>query len=350
MDADTASPASPDEHRPEVTGSGSGSKIESATTKKLLLYSGNAHPDLAGEIADQLHVSLGEPNLRQFANGEVHCRFSESVRGADVFIIQTHGGMKVNDALMEQLIMIDAAKRGSAKRITAVCPCYGYSRQDRKAEGREPITAKLVADMLTVAGADRVVAVDLHTGQIQGFFDMPVDHLVAMPILLDYLRQHGEDDLVIVAPDAGGVKAAKRFSTALEADLAFVNKFRPRGEANTVVAANVIGEVAGRRCVLLDDMIDTAGTIVAAADLLVTQGATDVWAMATHGVLSDPAIDRIKNSKISRMVLTNTLPLPREKRIDKIEVLSVAGIVAAALKAVFDDASVSEIFGGENQK
>ncbi len=326
-----------------------GSTSEKASTKKLLLYSGSAHPELAAEIADQLDVELGEPNLRQFANGEIHCRFAESIRGADVFIIQTHGGIKVNDALMEQLIMIDAAKRASAKRITAVCPCYGYARQDRKAEGREPISAKLVADLLTAAGADRVVSIDLHTGQIQGFFDMPVDHLVAMPILLDYLRANGEDDMVIVAPDAGGVKAAKRFSTALGADLAFVNKFRPKGEANTVVAANVIGEVAGRCCVLLDDIIDTAGTIVAAADLLAEQGATDVWAMATHGVLSDPAIDRIKNSKISRMVLTNTLPLPPEKRIDKIEVLSVAGIFAAAIHAVFDDSSVSEVFGGENQ-
>ncbi len=326
-----------------------GSTSEKASTKKLLLYSGSAHPELAAEIADQLDVELGEPNLRQFANGEIHCRFAESIRGADVFIIQTHGGIKVNDALMEQLIMIDAAKRASAKRITAVCPCYGYARQDRKAEGREPISAKLVADLLTAAGADRVVSIDLHTGQIQGFFDMPVDHLVAMPILLDYLRKNGEDDMVIVAPDAGGVKAAKRFSTALGADLAFVNKFRPKGEANTVVAANVIGEVAGRCCVLLDDIIDTAGTIVAAADLLAEQGATDVWAMATHGVLSDPAIDRIKNSKISRMVLTNTLPLPPEKRIDKIEVLSVAGIFAAAIRAVFDDSSVSEVFGGENQ-
>ncbi len=327
-----------------------GSPIETTSTKKLYLYSGTAHPELAEKIAAELHVPLGEPNLRQFANGEMHCRFAESIRGADVFIIQTHGGINVNDALMEQLIMIDAAKRASAERITAVCPCYGYARQDRKAEGREPITAKLVADLLTAAGADRVVSIDLHTGQIQGFFDMPVDHLVAMPILLDYLRQNGEDDLVIVAPDAGGVKAAKRFSSALGADLAFVNKFRPRGVANTVVAANVIGDVEGRCCVLLDDMIDTAGTIVAAADLLVEQGATDVWAMATHGVLSDPAIDRIKNSKISKMVLTDTLPLPPEKQIDKIVVLSVAGIFATAIKAVFDDHSVSEQFDGENQK
>jgi ribose-phosphate pyrophosphokinase len=252
---------------------------------------------------------------------------------------------------MEQLIMIDAAKRASAKRITAVCPYYGYARQDRKAEGREPITAKLVADMLTAAGANRVVSVDLHTGQIQGFFDMPVDHLTAMPVLIDYLRRQIDvDDLVIVSPDAGGVKPAKRFANQVGADLAFVNKFRPKGVANTVVAANVIGNVQGMRCVLFDDMIDTGASIVAAADLLKEQGAIEVWAMATHGVLSGPAVERLKNSTVEKVVLTDTLPLPSEKQIDKIEVLSVAGIIADAISAVFEDESVSEIFGGENQK
>lgn len=324
--------------------------MELVTKKKLELYSGDSHPELAQEIADHLGIELGHANLRQFANGELHCRYGESIRGADVFIIQTHAGPRVNDALMQQLIMIDAAKRASAKRITAVAPYYGYARQDRKAEGREPITAKLVADLLTAAGADRVVSVDLHTGQIQGFFDQPVDHLTALPILINRCKDAGGDDLVIVSPDAGGVKAAKRFANHLGCDLAFVNKIRPKGVANQVVASNVIGNVAGKRCILLDDMIDTAGTIVAAAELLKEQGATEVWAMATHGVLSDPATERLKNSSIEKVVITNTLPLPPEKQIDKIEVLSIAPLVADAISAVFGDESVSEIFGGENQK
>ncbi len=323
--------------------------MELVTKKKLLLYSGSSHPALATDIAGHLGVGLGEPNLRSFPNGELHCRFDESVRGADVFIIQTHCG-PVNEAIMQQLVMIDAAKRASAKRITAVCPLYGYSRQDRKAEGREPISAKLVADLLTVAGANRLVSVDLHSGQIQGFFDGPVDHLTAEPVLLDYLREHAGPDVVVVAPDAGRVKVAARFSQHLGADLAFVNKDRPRGQVGTVLARDVIGEVDGRRCVVIDDRIDTGGTIVAAADILREHGATDVWAMATHGVLSDPATDRLKNSSaISRVVVTNTLPLPPEKQIDKIEVLSVAKIIADAIDAVFEDTSVSDIFGGENQ-
>ncbi len=327
--------------------------METVTTKRLHLFSGSSHPELAEEIAAHLGVPLGNPNLRRFANGEMHCRFGESIRGADVFVIQTHSGeagQSVNDSLMEQLIMLDAAKRASAKRITAVCPFYGYARQDRKAEGREPITAKLVADVLTAAGAERVISIDLHTGQIQGFFDFPVDHLTAMPIQLDYLRANFvPDDLVIVSPDSGGVKAAKRFANEVGADLAFVNKSRPKGTMNEVVADTVIGEVRGKSCVLLDDMIDSAGTICAAADLLRQQGATDVWAMATHGVLSGPAIDRLKNSSLTKVVITNTLPLPPEKQIDQIEVLSVAPIVGQAIESVFDDASVSEIFGGRNQ-
>jgi ribose-phosphate pyrophosphokinase len=327
--------------------------METVTTKRLHLYTGSSHPGLAGEIADHLGIELGDANLRHFANGEMHCRYGESIRGADVFIVQSHSGeagQSVNDSLMEQLIMVDAAKRASAKRITAVCPFYGYSRQDRKAEGREPITAKLVADMLTVAGADRVVSVDLHSGQIQGFFDMPVDHLTAMPIQVDYLRAHTDPtNLVVVSPDSGGVKAAKRFANEVGADLAFVNKFRPQGVANEAVAANIIGEVDGRSCLLLDDMIDTAGTICAAADLLRDEGAVDVWAMATHGVLSGPAIDRLKNSSLTKVVLTNTLPLPPSKQIPQIEQLSVAPIIGQAIESVFDDSSVSEIFGGRNQ-
>jgi ribose-phosphate pyrophosphokinase len=322
--------------------------LELVTKKRLQVYSGRSHPELASEIANHLDISLGEANLKTFANGEIKCQFGESVRGSDVFIVQTHCH-PVNEALMEQLIMIDTAKRASAKRITAVCPYYGYSRQDRKAEGREPITAKLVANMLTAAGASRVVSVDLHSGQIQGFFDKPVDHLTAMPVLLDYLKREGGNDLVIVSPDAGRVKVAERYAQHLGADLAFVHKTRPKGTLSTVEARGVIGEVDGRRCVLIDDMIDTAGTIVAAAEILKSKGATEVWGMATHGLLSDPAIDRLKNSEFERVVITDTVPLPPEKAIDKIEVLSVAKIIADAIDAVFEDTSVSEIFDGQNQ-
>jgi len=322
--------------------------MELVTKKRLHLFAGRSHPSLAADIADHLGVELGMANLSEFASGEMHCRFAESIRGSDVFIIQTHSG-PVNDSIMEQLIMVDAAKRASAKRITAVCPFYGYSRQDRKASEREPITAKLVADMLTVAGADRMVSVDLHSGQIQGFFDVPVDHLTAMPVLTDWVGSNLGSDVVVVSPDAGRFKVAERFAQHLDADVGSVAKRRPRGVANQVEALDVMGEVAGRVCVLVDDMIDTAGTICAAADQLVAHGATDVYAMATHGVLSDPAVDRLKNSVITKVVLTDTLPLADDRRIDKIELLSVAGIIADALLAVFEDRSVSEIFGGENQ-
>jgi ribose-phosphate pyrophosphokinase len=269
------------------------------------------------------------------------------MRGTDVFIIQTHS-RNVNDSLMEQLIMIDAAKRASAKRITAICPYYGYSRQDRKATGREPITAKLVADMLQVAGADRVVSVDLHSGQIQGFFDIPFDHLTALPVLEDELHRMDGDGLVVVAPDAGRVKVAERYGQHLGADLAVVHKRRPKGSINEVEALQVVGDVDGRRCVIVDDMIDTAGTICAAAELLVDRGASDVWAMATHPVLSDPAIERLEKSVISKVIVTNTLPIPSDKMISKLYVVSVAKLIADAIEAVFLDASVSEIFGGDN--
>ena len=322
--------------------------MELVTKKRLQLFSGRSHTPLAEEIAAHLDVQLGEANLSQFANGELHCRFGESIRGSDVFILQTHS-RPVNEAVMEQLIMIDAAKRASAKRITAVCPFYGYARQDRKASGREPITAKLVADMLRTAGANRIVSVDLHSGQIQGFFDGPVDHLTAMPVLVDYLHGEVDGDLTIVSPDAGRINVAERFSQHLDADLAFVYKRRRKDVAHVVEAREVIGEVEGRHCVIVDDMIDTASTLCAAAEILTQRGATLVWAMATHGVLSDPAIDRLKNSSIERVVITNTLPLPPDKQIDKIEVLSVAKIIADAVDAVFEDTSVSEIFGGENQ-
>jgi ribose-phosphate pyrophosphokinase len=315
--------------------------------RRLELFGGRSHPTLTQSIAAALGVELGEANLREFANGEVHCRFSSSVRGADVFILQTHC-RPVNHSVMEQLIMVDAAKRASAKRITAVCPYFGYSRQDRKASGREPITAKLVADLLSTAGVDRMVSVDLHSGQIQGFFDVPVDHLTAMPVLVDYLKGHDRDRLVMVSPDAGRVRVAERFSQQLGTGLAFVAKRRPRGSANEVEALNVVGEVEGRRCIVIDDMIDTAGTVCAAADQLVAHGATDVWAMATHPVLSGPATERLAKSVVSKVVVTDTMPIPEESMIDKIEVLSVAGIIADAINAVFQDTSVSEIFGGHN--
>ena len=245
--------------------------MELIPRRRLELVSGRAHPELARQIANHLGVRLGEANLREFANGEIHCRYDTSIRGCDVFIIQTHCG-PVNDTIMEQMIMIDAAKRASAKRITAVCPYYGYSRQDRKSTGREPITAKLVADVLQAAGADRVVSVDLHSGQIQGFFDIPFDHLTAAPVLEGYLREHLLDDMVVVAPDAGRVKVAERYSQHLGCDLALVHKTRPRGTTNKVEALHVVGEVQGRRCVIIDDMIDTAGTICAAAELLAEPG------------------------------------------------------------------------------
>jgi ribose-phosphate pyrophosphokinase len=325
-------------------------KSELVPKKRLYLVSGRANLPLAEEIAEHLDVALGEPNLAEFANGELHCRFDESVRGTDVFIIQSHAHTEtnsVNDAIMEQMIMVDAAQRASAKRITVVCPSYGYARQDRKSEGREPITAKLLANMFEQAGAKRLVSVDLHSGQIQGFFDGPVDHLVAMPVLSQYMAGLG-DDLVVVSPDAGRVKVAERYANILHADLAIVYKRRVKGAKNSVEAKEVVGEVAGRTCVLIDDMIDTAGTIVAAADQLKERGAAHVYAACTHGVFSGPAIDRLKNSAIERVVVTNTLPLPPEKQLDKIEVLSVASIIATAIDAVFEDTSVSDIFGGHH--
>jgi len=323
--------------------------VDLVTKKHLQLYAGRSHPELAQQVADSLGVTLGDAALVDFPNTEVRATFGESIRGADVFILQSHAA-PVNEALMEQAIMLDAAKRGSAKRITAVCPYYGYGRQDRKGKGREPITAKLVADILAAAGADRIMSIDLHSGQIQGFFDGPFDHLVAMPLLEDFIRaEMGDDDYVVVAPDQGRTKVADRYAQHLGCDMASVFKRRAKDKVATVEAVGVMGDVAGRRCVLVDDMIDTAGTIVAAADILMDNGASDVWCIATHGILSGPATDRLKNSKLSKVVVTDTLPIGSEKQFDKLEIVSIAPLIADAVRAVFEDASVSELFGGENQ-
>lgn len=323
--------------------------MELVTKKRLGLYAGRRSEPLAREIAALLKEELGAVKLVEFASGETYCRFEDSVRDTDVFIIQTHCD-PVNDSLMEQLLMIDAAKRASAKRIIAVCPYFGYARQDRKALPREPITAKLVANLLMTAGAHRVISVDLHSGQIQGFFDVPVDHLTASPVLEEYIRTEAprNHEIVIVSPDAGRVKVAERFSQRLDADIAFAHKRRPRGTQNMVETDEIIGEVDGRHCIIMDDMIDTAGTVCAAADLLMRRGATDVWIMATHGVLSDPAVERLEKSPASRVVITNTLPLPDDKHFDKLEILSIAGVLSSAIESVFEGTSVSELFHGEN--
>jgi ribose-phosphate pyrophosphokinase len=326
--------------------------VELVSKKKLMLFAGQGNEELSREIAECLKVPLGDVKLSTFASGELYARYGESIRGADVFVVQSHCE-PINDRIMQQLLMIDAAKRASARRITAVCPFYGYARQDRKAEGREPISARLLADLLTVAGADRLVSVDLHTGQIQGFFDGPVDHLTAVPLLADYLAREVEGEVVVVSPDAGGLKLARRFANCLgdanvESDLAFIDKRRPKGTHNVAEATDVVGNVSGGVCVLVDDMIDTAGTIVSAANLLIDRGAAEVWVAATHGVLSGPAVDRLKNAPVRQVVVTNTLPIPDDKRFDALQVLSIAPIIAEALDAVFEDTSVSEIFRGDN--
>ena len=323
--------------------------MDLVTKKHLQLYAGRSHPELADAVAASLGVTLGDANLVDFPNTELRATFGESIRGADVFILQSHAA-PVNHAIMEQAIMLDAAKRASAKRITAVCPYYGYGRQDRKAKGREPITAKLVADILTAAGADRIVSVDLHSPQIQGFVDGPFDHLLAAPVLEDYIRtEMGDDEYVMVAPDQDRTKVADRYAQHLGMDMASVFKRRAKDKVAVVEAVGVMGEVDGRRCILVDDMIDTAGTICAAADILLANGASDVWCIATHAVLSGPAVDRLKNSRLSKVVVTDTLPIDSDKQLDKLEVLSIAPLIADAIRAVFEDASVSELFGGENQ-
>lgn len=319
------------------------------SNKKMILFSGRANPELASQVAANLQIELGKVELKDFANGEIYCRFLESVRGSDAFVIQSHFE-PINKHIMEQLIMIDALKRASAKRITAVVPFFGYARQDKKGLGREPITARLIADLLTTAGANRVVSVDLHTGQIQGFFDYPLDHLTALPILTSWFQANLDIDATVVSPDAGRVKVAERWGRHVDAPIAIMHKKRARTSANATEMLEVVGDVKDRACIVVDDMIDTAGTITQAAELLKERGAAEVYATATHAVLSGPAIDRLKNAPIEKVVVTNTLPVPESNRIDKMEVLSVAPIIADALTAVFEDASVSEIFQGENEQ
>src|SRR5437867_3700129 len=325
--------------------------MELITKKRMMLFSGTVHPALGQEIAENLGIPVSEGQLRRFASGEIYFRAEESVRGADVFVVQTHYE-PINEAIMEQLVMLDAMKRASAKRITAVVPYYGYSRQDKKALAREPISAKLVADLLSTAGANRVVSVDLHSGQIQGYFDFPFDHLTALPILSNYLEQdlglRGED-VVVVAPDAGRIKTAEKLREYLHADLAFLYKRRSRHEAHKIEEMAVVGEVQGRPCVLVDDMIDTAGTLSKGVAALAAMGAGPIYAGATHAIFSGKARQNLEEAPIEQVIVTNTVPIPEEKQFQKLRVLSIAPLIASALRAVFEDTSVSEIFGGANQ-
>jgi ribose-phosphate pyrophosphokinase len=315
--------------------------------RTLLLYSGSSHPELAEEVAKHLGVSLGEVDIHRFANGEMYIRFLTSVRGADAFVLQTHAE-PVNEHLVETLIMVDALKRASARKITVVLPFFPYSRQDKKHLAREPISAKLMADLLHTAGADRAMSVDLHAGQIQGFFDFPFDHLTAHPLLVDYLRAEVGDGLVFTAPDAGRVGVADRLARKTGAPLAVVHKRRDPERHNVVESLHVVGEVEGRRCVLVDDMIDTGGTIVGAAEALKAHGAAEIYAACTHAVLSGDATRRLDASPIRKVVVTNTLPIPPDKGFAKLAVVSVGPVIADAIRAVFEDESVSQLFGGEN--
>jgi ribose-phosphate pyrophosphokinase len=328
-----------------------GSELHVDHDKRMMLVSGRANPELAAKIASKLDVNLSPMTQKTFSNGEVYCRYEESVRGADVFIVQPicgnpAQGLTTNDALAELLLMIDAAVGGSAHRVIAVTPWYGYSRQDKKSAPREPISARLVARMLESAGIDRILTMDLHSGQIQGFFQKPCDHMTALFMLTQYFADLGLEDLVVVAPDAGRVKLNKKFAQKIGADLAILNKERP---AQQVAAINyVIGDVAGKTAVLVDDIIDTAGTLKAAADAVYDAGATRVYAAATHGVFSGNAWENLAAGRFEQIVVTDTLPLPAGAP-DNVRVLSCADLLTNSIRQIFTDGSVSDVFGGENQ-
>jgi len=315
--------------------------------KRLVLVSGRAHPALAEDVARELGVELVPTTAYDFANGEIYVRYGESVRGADAFVLQSHTS-PINHWIMEQLIMVDALKRASAKTITVVQPFYGYARQDKKHRGREPISARLMADLFKTAGADRIMSVDLHAAQTQGFFDGPVDHLWAMPLLVDYVRTRVDvTNLAVVSPDAGRIRVAEQWAAKFGgAPLAFIHKTRDITKPNRAVANRVVGEVQGRTCILTDDLIDTGGTITEAVRVLLEAGAKDVIVAATHGVLSEPAAERLQACGAREVVVTDTLPIPEERRFDKLTVLSIAPLIARAIREVFDDGSVTSLFEG----
>jgi ribose-phosphate pyrophosphokinase len=316
--------------------------------KRLLLFGGRAYPELAEEIAGCLGIQTTPTKISDFANGEIFVRSLESVRGCDAFVLQSHTS-PINQWIMEQLIMVDALKRASARRITVVTPFFGYARQDKKSRGREPISARLMADLFATAGADRLMAVDLHTAQIQGFFDGPVDHLFALPILAEYIEARLDlKRVTVVAPDAGRVRVCERWTDRLGCPLAIIHKRRDPDVANQVKVLEVVGKVQGRTCILVDDMVDTGATIVNAAEALFEQGADQVIVTATHGVLSGAATDSLKNSRISEVIVTNTLPIPQDKRIDKLTVLSIAPLIARAINEVFSEGSVTSLFDGQS--
>lgn len=320
--------------------------IRLAGEKKLVLLTGRAYPKLAERVAAELGAELVETDTRTFANGEIYARFEESVRGADAFVIQSHTH-PINEWLMEQLIMVDALKRASAKRITVVAPFYPYSRQDKKGRGREPISARLIADLFKAAGADRIMSVDLHASQIQGFFDGPVDHLFAMPVLLDYFKKTlDRDDITVVSPDMGRVRVADQWSDKLHAPLAIIHKRRDPNVANEVSVHEIVGNVEGRWCVMVDDMIDTGGTISKAAEALKQHGALGVTIATTHAIFSGNAIEKLSADFIDEVVVTDTLPVPPEKQFDKLTVLSIAPLIAKAIHEVFEDGSVTSMFEG----
>jgi len=322
--------------------------MEISSRKRLMVFSGSANEGLAREVANILGTSLGGVERSVFANGEIYIHYTESVRGADCFVVQSHTN-PINFHIMEQLIMIDALHRASAKRITAVVPFYAYARQDKKGRPREPITARMMGDLFLAAGADRIVSMDLHTGQIQGFVNTPFDHLTAVPVFVEYLERSLDGPTTVVSPDTGRVKLASKYARHLDASVAFVHKRRRTDVRNEVSALEIVGDVSGRHCIVVDDMIDTAGTATAAADLLMERGALSTRLVATHGVLSPPAVDRLKNAPISEVVISNTLPVPEEaSNLDKLTVLSIGSLLAGTINAIFTDASVSEIFAGEN--